>query len=66
MIDVHLIEGKLKDYVGLATIIHEDLVELPSSYITLDDHCIDMRSTSQVHSLKHQKLGKLETTSSKL
>lgn len=61
MIDVHLIEGKLKDYVGLATIIHEDLVELPSSYITLDDHRIDVRSTSQVHSPRHQKLGELET-----
>lgn len=45
----HLVECVLEDYVGLVAIVHEDLVEFPSSYTTCDDHHIGVRSTLEVY-----------------
>jgi hypothetical protein len=49
VIDAHLIKVMLESYAGQAVVIHEDLVELPSCYIALNDHHVGVQSSSQVH-----------------
>jgi hypothetical protein len=46
VIDANLIKVMLESYAGQAVIIHEDLVELPSWYIALNDHHVGVRSSS--------------------
>jgi hypothetical protein len=48
MIDAHAIKGMQEDDVSLASIVDEDLMQLPSYHIAADNKCICMRCTTEV------------------
>jgi hypothetical protein len=40
VVDAHLVEGMQKNDVGLASVVNEDLVQLPACHIATDDECV--------------------------
>ena len=45
---VHAVKGMQKNDVGLASIINDDLVQVPSSHIATDDECVRVGHAAKV------------------